>query len=70
MTLQLQDIHVTVADGPDRLTILNDTTLAVGPGELIAVTGVSGPTVTTCAVMIALAGVSADERPCRTTFLA
>ena len=42
MTLQLQDIHVTVADGPDRLTILDGTTLAVGPGELIAVTGVSG----------------------------
>lgn len=42
MTLQLQDINVTVADGPDRLTILDGTTLAVGPGELIAVTGVSG----------------------------
>lgn len=42
MTLQLQDINVTVADGPDRLTILDGTTLAVGPGELIAVTGVAG----------------------------
>ena len=42
MTLQRQDINVTVADGPDRLTSLDGTTLAVGPGELIAVTGVSG----------------------------
>ena len=54
MTLQLQDIHVTVADGPDRLTILNDTTLAVGPGELIAVTGVSGSGKST---LVAVAGL-------------
>lgn len=54
MTLQLQDIHVTVADGPDRLTILNETTLAVGPGELIAVTGVSGSGKST---LVAVAGL-------------
>ncbi|MCB0969362.1 MAG: ATP-binding cassette domain-containing protein, partial [Ilumatobacter sp.] len=54
MTLQLQDINVTVADGPDRLTILNDTTLAVGPGELIAVTGVSGSGKST---LVAVAGL-------------
>ncbi len=54
MTLQLQDINVTVADGPDRLTILDGTTLAVGPGELIAVTGVSGSGKST---LVAVAGL-------------
>ena len=54
MTLQLHDIHVTVADGPDRLTILNETTLAVESGELIAVTGVSGSGKST---LVAVAGL-------------
>ncbi len=54
MTLQLQDIHVTVADGPDRLTILNGTTLSVAAGQLIAVTGVSGSGKST---LVAVAGL-------------
>lgn len=54
MTLQLQNIHVTVTDGPDQLTILNGTTLSVAAGELIAVTGVSGSGKST---LVAVAGL-------------
>lgn len=42
MTLELRDVHVTVTDGPNTLTILDGIDLAVRPGELIAITGASG----------------------------
>lgn len=42
MTLHLTDIHVTVTDGPDQLTILDGIDLDVAAGGLLAITGASG----------------------------
>ena len=54
MTLALRDIHVTVSDGPESLTILNGADLTVEPGEFVAVTGPSGSGKST---MVAVAGL-------------
>lgn len=42
MTLALDHITVTVPDGPDTLTILDDLCLDVAAGEVLALTGASG----------------------------
>lgn len=54
MTLELREVHVTVTDGPNTLTILDGIELAVRPGELIAITGASGSGKST---LVAVAGL-------------
>lgn len=54
MTLQLTDIHVTVTDGPDQLTIIDGIDLDVAAGELLAITGASGSGKST---LVAIAGL-------------
>ncbi|AKK11528.1 ABC transporter ATP-binding protein [Corynebacterium uterequi] len=41
-TLRLQDLKVTFGTGPRAVTALNDVTLELAPGELVAVMGPSG----------------------------
>jgi putative ABC transport system ATP-binding protein len=54
VALRLEDVTVTVADGDERLTILDHTHLAVAPGELVAVSGRSGSGKST---LLAVAGL-------------
>lgn len=54
MSLRLDDIGVTVPDGDDTLTILDGTSLEVGPGELVTITGRSGSGKST---LLAVAGL-------------
>ena len=54
MTLTLDHITVTVADGPDTLTILDDLDLTVEAGRVVALTGVSGSGKST---LLAVAGL-------------
>lgn len=42
MTLVLDSVRLTYPDGDRRLVALDDVSLTVGPGELVAVTGPSG----------------------------
>ena len=42
MTLSLDHVSVSVADGPDRLTILDDLDLRLEAGRFVALTGASG----------------------------
>jgi putative ABC transport system ATP-binding protein len=42
MNLVLETVRLTYPDGDRRLVALDDVSLAVGPGELVAVTGPSG----------------------------
>ncbi len=42
MTLVLEHVVVEVPDGSETLTILDDVSLRVGPGEVVALSGASG----------------------------
>ncbi len=52
--LQLDDVGVSVADGPQTLTILDGLSISVAPGEVAAVLGESGSGKST---MMAVAGL-------------
>lgn len=54
MSLHLQNISVTVPDGPETKTIVDDLTLSIEPGETLAVTGRSGSGKST---LLAVAGL-------------
>jgi len=54
MSLTLDHITVSVSDGPEVRTILDDVTLAAAPGDVVAVTGASGSGKST---MLAVAGL-------------
>ncbi len=42
MSLRLENVAVSLPDGPDTIEVLRGVSLAVAPGEVVAVTGSSG----------------------------
>lgn len=54
MSLHLSDINVTFADGDDSLTVLDNLSLDVAAGEVVAITGTSGSGKST---LLAVAGL-------------
>ncbi len=54
MSLHLANVSVTVPDGPDTLTLLDDITLDVAAGQTLALTGPSGSGKST---LLAVAGL-------------
>ncbi len=54
MSLSLDHITVTVPDGRETLTILDDASISVAPGDVVAVTGASGSGKSTLVAVAAL----------------
>lgn len=59
MSIRLENINVTVKDGPEELVILDKADLAVSSGELVAITGASGSGKST---LVAVAGLLREPR--------
>ncbi|MFA5565570.1 MAG: ABC transporter ATP-binding protein [Acidimicrobiia bacterium] len=59
MSIRLENINVTVKDGPEELVILDKADLAVESGELVAITGASGSGKST---LVAVAGLLREPR--------
>jgi len=59
VSIRLENINVTVKDGPEELVILDKADLAVESGELVAITGASGSGKST---LVAVAGLLREPR--------
>jgi putative ABC transport system ATP-binding protein len=58
--ISVSDIHLTLGEGPSRVPVLRGVTLAIRPGETVAILGPSGSGKST--LMAVVAGLEAPDR--------